>query len=119
MLEEVGRRNPDRAIFVEAAVQYIESGAPALSDADIGVAGRKVAQAIRIGKWQGNKPPRYNERKDKALVACEFMSGRDELIHTATFHKVDGIWRLRGVRETMQLLLSRVPEAAAEPDKNR
>jgi len=90
-----------------------------LSDEDIVVAGRKVAQVIKIGKWQGNKPPQYNEKKDKALVACEFIAGRDLLVHTATFHKVDGKWRLRGVRETMQALLAREPETDAKPDKSK
>jgi hypothetical protein len=73
-------------------------------------------RSINSGKWQGNKPPRYNENKDKALVACEFIAGRDLLVHTATFHKVDGKWRLRSVRETMQALLARAPEADGEPD---
>lgn len=90
-----------------------------MSDEDIVVAGRRVAQAIKIGKWQGNKPPQYNEAKDKALVACEFISERDLLFHTATFHKVNGKWRLRGVRETMQVLLAREPETDGEPDQNQ
>ena len=119
VLEEVGRKNKDRAASIEAAIKYIESVPAPLSDEDIVVAGRKVAQVIKIGKWQGNKPPQYNEKKDKALVACEFIAGRDLLVHTATFHKVDGNWRLRGVRETMQALLAREPETDAKPDKSK
>ena len=119
ILEEVGRKNKDRAGSVEAAIKYIESGPAPLSDEDIVVAGRKVAQVIKIGEWQGNKPPRYNKKEDKALVACEFIAGRDLLVHTATFHKVDGKWRLRGVRETMQALLAREPEPNGEPDKSK
>jgi hypothetical protein len=119
VLKEAGRTNKDRAASIEAAIKYIESGPAPLSDEDIVAAGRKVAQGIKIGRWQGNKPPQYNEKKDKALVACEFIAGRDLLVHTATFHKVDGKWRLRGVRETMQALLAREPETEAEPNKKK
>jgi hypothetical protein len=90
-----------------------------LSDEDIVVAGKKVAQAIKIGTWQGNKPPQFNEKKDKALVACEIIAGRDLLVHTATFHKVDGKWRLRGVRETMQARLARESETDSQPDEKK
>jgi len=116
ILEEVGRKNKDRASSIEAAIKYIESGPAPLADEDIVVAGRKVAQAIKIGKWQGNKPPQFNEIRDKALVVCEFIAGRDLLVHTATFHKVEGKWRLRGVRETMQALLAREPDTDDQPD---
>lgn len=110
VLEDVGQKNKDRAESIEAAIKYIDGGPAPLSDEDIVVAGKKVAQAITIGRWRGNKPAQYNEEKDKALVACEFIAGRDLLVHTATFHKVDGKWTVRGVRETMQALLAREPE---------
>jgi hypothetical protein len=119
VLAEVGQKNADRAASVEAAIKFIEAGPAPLSDEDIVVAGKKVAQAIKIGRWHGNKPPQYNEEKDKALVACEFIAGRDLLVHTATFHKVDGKWRLRGVRETMQALLAREPETDSQPDEKK
>lgn len=119
VLEEVGQKNAGRAASVEVAVRYIEAGPVPLSDEDIVLAGRKVAQAIKIGRWQGNKPPQYNEEGDKALVACEFIAGRDLLVHTATFHKVDGQWRLRGVRETMQALLAREPETDVQADDKK
>jgi hypothetical protein len=109
VLEEVLLKNKDRADSIEAAIKYIDDAPAPLSDEDIVVAAKKVAQAIQIGTWRGNKPPQFNEEKDKALVACEFVSGRDLLVHTATFHKVDGQWRLRGVRETRQALLARKP----------
>ena len=119
VLEEAGQKNPDRAASIEAAIKYIDSGPAPLSDVDIVIAGNKVADAIKIGKWQGNRPPQYNEEKDKALIACEFIAGRDLLVHTATFHKVDGQWRLRGVRETMQALLAPEPETDSLPDKKK
>ena len=74
-----------------------------------------MAQAIKIGDWQENKKPRFNDNGDKALIDCEFIAGRDLLIHTATFHKVGDVWKLRGVRETMQALLASPPKK--KPDE--
>lgn len=119
VLKEVGRKNTERADYIEFAIQYIESGPAPLSDEDIVVAGKKVAQALKIGKWRWNKPPQYNEEKDKALVTCEFIDGRDLLVHMATFHKVDGKWRLRGVREMKQVLLATAPETDSQPDEKK
>jgi hypothetical protein len=119
VLKEIGEKNKDRADSVEAAIKYIESAPAPLLDEDVVAAGKKVAQAIKIGKWQGNEPPQFNEKKDKALVACEFIAGRDLLIHTATFHMVDGRWRLRGVRETMQALLAREPKQTRSRAKTK
>jgi hypothetical protein len=77
-----------------------------LSDPSLTNLAERVAKVIRIGSWKGNKPPTFNSKGDKALVQCEFRADRDVLIHTATFHKVNEIWILRGVRETMQALLA-------------
>jgi hypothetical protein len=76
---------------------------------------------IQIGDWEGNTKPYYNKEGDKALIDCEFwdvfesaesdseyIDRGDQLIYTATFHKVDGVWKLRGVRETSQALVARV-----------
>jgi hypothetical protein len=119
VLKEAGQKNENRAASIEAAIKYIDAGPAPLSDDNIVVAGKKVARAIKIGRWRGNKPPQYNEEKDKALIACEFISGRDLLVHTATFHIVDGKWKLRGVRETMQALLAREPETDSDADQKK
>ncbi len=116
ILKEVEKANSDRASEVETAIRYIQSKPPSLSDEDIVAAGKRVAQAIRIGSWKENKQPQYSEKGDKALVDCEFIDGRDLLVYTATFHKVDGRWKLRGVRETMQALLAQEPESGGVPD---
>jgi hypothetical protein len=63
------------------------------------------SQALDIGEWEGNKAPRLNETGDKALVDLTFQSGQDYLVHTATFQRVDGVWVLRGVHETLQAFL--------------
>jgi len=106
ILKEVRQVNRGRAELIDQAIRYIESAPPPLSGEDLAAAGERVAQAIRIGDWKGNGAPRFNETGDKALVDCKFIAGRDLLVYTATFHKVDGRWKLRGVRETMQALLA-------------
>lgn len=113
ILDEAREKNNHRAKYIQSAIDYIDSAPAPLSDEDLEKAGKKVAQAIKIGKWQGNKPPQYNTQKDKALIACQFLFGCDWLVHTATFHKINGVWKLRGVRETMQALL------AFEPDDDK
>ena len=113
MLQEVRKKNTYREKMIAGAVEYIESRPAPLADANLVEAGKKVAQAIKIGDWEENKEPRYNEEGDMALIDCEFIAGRDQLIHTATFHKVGDVWKLRGVRETMQALLAPPPERKA------
>ena len=110
ILKRVLTKNPDRKVSILSALNYIESHPPVLADKDLVEAGKKVAQVIKIGKWQGNKNPRYNEKGDKALIDCEFIEGRDLLIDTATFHKVGDFWKLRGLRETMQAFLAQPVE---------
>ena len=62
----------------------------------------RIAKVIGIGRWAGNRSPRFNKSGDKALIDFEYDAGADWLVYTATFHKTDGLWRLRGVRETLQ-----------------
>ena len=54
-------------------------------------------------------------RGDKALIDLVFLTSEDRLIYTATFHKIDGLWRLRGVRETLQQFMMRIVEPAGPP----
>jgi hypothetical protein len=63
-----------------------------------------TAEAVKIGKLEGVGPLQYNQARDKALVDFLFITGGDDLIYTATFHKIAGVWRLRGVLETMQAM---------------
>lgn len=53
-----------------------------------------------------NSKPYFNKNKDKALIDCEYILARDRINYTATFHKIAGVWQLRGVRETWQALMS-------------
>ena len=113
VLQDVRKQNADREELIARAIQYIESKPPPLSHSNLVEAGKAVAQAIKIGNWEGNKEPRFNDEGDMALIDCEFIAGRDLLIHTATFHQVDGLWKLRGVRETLQGLLADPPKRKA------
>jgi hypothetical protein len=105
ILEEAREINKRRAISIEKAIQYIKSVPPSLSDKNLEIAGKKVARAIRIGSWIGNKRPYFNTNRDMAIIDCEFLSGNDQLIYTMTFHKQGAKWDLRGVRETGQALI--------------
>jgi hypothetical protein len=113
ILEEVGRNNEYRAKSVARALEYIQSNSPPLSGRNLEELAGRVAQVIRIGDWEGNRPPRYNQAGDKALVDLTFYSGSDSLTYTATFHKADSGWKLRGVRETFQAFAPRL--AAPKP----
>jgi hypothetical protein len=105
ILEEACERNPERAQVVATALDYIRSNPPPLSDGNLETLAGRTAEAVRIGRWEGNRPPQYNQSHDKALVDFIFVTGSDELVYTATFYWVAGVWRLRGVRETMQAML--------------
>jgi hypothetical protein len=105
ILEEVSQRNPNRPKVIALALAYIQSNPLPHSDVNLEVLAKRIAEAVKIRKLEGVGPPQYNQRHDKALVDFLFITGSDELIYTATFHAVAGIWKLRGVRETMQMML--------------
>lgn len=110
ILRAVVEKNPGRKELITEALLSIEKGPLDLADPDLEKAGKNVAQILGIGTWKGNKAPRFNREKDMALVDCEFTAGRDLLVETATFHKVGNLWKLRGVRETMQALMANPPD---------
>jgi hypothetical protein len=105
ILEEADQRNPERAELVATALDYIRSSPPPISDVNLEKLARRIAGAVRIGKWEGNGPPQYNQGHDQALVNFVFVAGQDRLIYTATFYRVGAVWKLRGVRETSQAML--------------
>jgi hypothetical protein len=104
ILEETRGRNSDRESLVSQALKYFGSKPAPLLDPKLDRLAYRVAQAVKIGHWEGNSEPRYNQAGDKALVDAVSLVGRDRLTFTATFHRVRGIWRFRGVRETLQQL---------------
>jgi len=106
VLEETHKKNAYRKNEIDKAIKYIKSNPPPLADTNLVEAGNKVARAIKFGRWDGNGKPRYNLEGDKALIDCEFRSHRCLFVHNATFHKVDGVWKFRGERQTFQALLT-------------
>ena len=105
ILEEARQHNEQRAKMIAGALEYIDSHPPALVDENLEALAERVARAIGIGDWQGNRAPRFNQAGDKALVNITFIAGSDRLTYTATFHRLEGTWKFRGARETLQELM--------------
>jgi hypothetical protein len=97
-------RNQERVPLAAGALDYIKSNPAELADSDLEALAKRVAQVLKIGTWNGNRPPRFNESGDKALIDFLFHTGMDSLRYTATFHRIDGVWVLRGTRETYQTI---------------
>jgi len=117
ILEEVRNRNADRARSCSKAIDYILSKPPALIENSLERLAKRVAEVNRIGEWQRNRNTRYNADGDKALVDIVYATSEDIFVHTATFHRIDGLWRLRGVRETLQqFFISVTVPATATPE---
>ncbi len=69
----------------------------------------RVARATKIGNWEGNGEPFFNQFGDKALVSIAFRSERDEYVYAATFRKIGGAWKLHGLREILQAVMPPIP----------
>jgi hypothetical protein len=102
ILKEAQQRNVYRAGSIARAIDYVQSRPPALKGEKLDELANRVAKGLSIGKFEGKGKARYNESGDKALIDFTYDTGEDRLIYTATFHMVDGFWRLRGIRETLQ-----------------
>jgi hypothetical protein len=115
ILEEMRGRDSDRESTLARALKYIESKPAPLLDRKLDRLAYRVAQAVKIGNWEGNSRPRYNQAGDKALVDAVFLAGRDRLTYTATFHRDHSVWRFKGVRETLQQLMPLPPPPPPKP----
>jgi hypothetical protein len=104
ILEEARNVNSRRPNSIAKALEYIHSNPPPLADEDLEALAKRVAGTIKFGNWEGNGKPLFNQGKDKALVDSWHYDGEDRLTYTATFHLVNGVWRLCGLRETFQEL---------------
>ena len=109
ILEEAQQKNPGQASRISNALDYIQSNPEPLADINLKALAERVAQVLKIGNWEGNGRPRFNEAGDKALVDFTFQTAMDRLGYTATFHRIDGIWKLRGANETYQAFAPQVP----------
>ncbi|HEV1285762.1 MAG TPA: hypothetical protein VNU44_10635 [Bryobacteraceae bacterium] len=113
ILEEAQKANASRANLIARALAYIQTNPAPLADQDLEKLAKRVAQAVTIGKWEGNGRPRYNQTRDRALVDISFRLPEDALTYTATFQHVEGVWKLRGVRETLQAFILSAPISPA------
>jgi hypothetical protein len=102
ILEDASRLNPFQAERIADVLKYLRSNPRATTGRDLEALVSRVARSLKIGTWRGNGSPRFNEAGDKAFVDLQFHTGLDSLTYTATFHKINGLWALRGVREVRQ-----------------
>ncbi len=102
ILDEVRVKNQFRVTLIARALDYIKSNPTSLSGPDLEGLAKRTAQGLQLGDWEGNHTPRFNEAGDKALIDMTFQTGDDYLVYTATFHRADSIWILRGAHETLQ-----------------
>ena len=102
ILEEARTRNPSRAALIGKAIEYAKSNPQPLADRNLVQLAERVAKIIQLGDWEGNSKPAFSEAGDRALIDFRFQTSEDSLVYTAAFQKIDGVWRFRGARETMQ-----------------
>jgi glycine/D-amino acid oxidase-like deaminating enzyme len=88
---------------------------PSLTHPNLEAAAKTIAQALNPETWQRNEVPRFNEAADKALIDLIFQTDLDRFVHTATFHKIEGLWTLRNVQRTLQAFSPRFKAAPTRP----
>jgi hypothetical protein len=109
ILEEAQQSNQARASLISRALEYVRSNPPPLTDADLKALAERVANLLKLGSWEGNGSPRFNQAGDKALVDFWFQTAEDRLVYTATFHRIEGVWTFRGALETFQAFAPAIP----------
>jgi hypothetical protein len=119
LLKEARKQNPKSAASIEWALAYIKSSPAPLAGSNLNALARRVAEVTKLGDWLGNSKPRFNEAGDKALVDFSFHSGFDGLRYTATFHRVNGLWRLRGAHETYRAFVPPAPTSRKQKQATR
>jgi len=115
ILEESSVRNEFRRLRIARAVEYIRSNPQPLTGPNLAELAKRVAEVVKFGDLEEIRPPYYDESGDKALVDFVFHSGSDRLTYTATFHLKNGVWKLRGVRETLQEFMPPLPPVQPPP----
>ena len=101
VLEEAQRKNQAQASRIAKAIDYLNSNPVPLVGPDLNALAERVAQIIGLG-WVGNGKPRFNEAADKVLIDLTYQTTMDRFRYTATFHRTDDSWKLRGVHESYQ-----------------
>jgi hypothetical protein len=106
ILREAQQRSSVRFDSTATAIDYVQSNPQALMGEELDTLADRVANAMRLGKLEEARNAHYNEAGDKVLMDWAYNTGEGRLIYTATFHKAAGLWRLRGLRETLQQFLA-------------
>jgi hypothetical protein len=88
---------------------------PSITHPNLEAAAKTIAQALNPKTWQRNEAPRFNEAADKALIDLIFQTDLDRFVHTATFHKIEGLWTLRNVQRTLQAFSPNFKAAPPKP----
>ena len=132
ILQDTYKWNRHMRELVNEAIQYLKSNPQPLTDTSLVELEKKVAKAIQMSGWTGNGIPRFNAEENKALIDFDFIVDcnfaeildmvdaessvklRDLYVYTATFHKVNGVWKLRSLRETMRASLGAADTSKTE-----
>ncbi|MEP7363724.1 MAG: hypothetical protein ABI972_10750 [Acidobacteriota bacterium] len=86
-----------RKTDLKEAIEYIESKPPAMQHRDLASLITRVAKAFQFGEPLPLEPPQFNANRTIAMAEMDFGSGcRYEYL--VTFHRVNGVWRMRGLR---------------------
>ncbi len=106
MLEQAHEANLRWGGEVDRAIAFAKIERPPFHGSSLGEVAGRVAHLVGA---ENGEMPRYDAGGDKALVDVRLTAGRDLLIYTASFSRVDGEWYLRGFREVMQGYLGPAP----------
>ncbi len=97
VLEELHPKDDDLASLIAASIRHIRSRPAPFTDRDLARLSKRVATELPCAESDGHPAPVYNEKRDKAFIATELIANRDGPPFNATFHRVGGLWKLRGV----------------------
>ncbi len=98
ILEELRPMDEALASFISEAIRYVKSRPEPLSDRNLVDLGKRVALAVKFDtEWKRNTPPEFNKSPDKALIDLDFADELQKTTHTATFQKVNELWKFRGM----------------------
>jgi len=96
ILEELHPKDDDLVSFIAVACGRIKSNPTPFTDRDLVRLGKRVAAQMPCADWDGHPAPVYNEKRDKAFIATDLGGNWEASPFNATFHRVDGHWKLTG-----------------------
>ena len=103
ILQVAKRKNPDWSV-VQDALAYVRSKPVPLEGPSLTALAKRVAPLLMKADSSRFGRPRFNESGDKALIDFTLSAPGDRSTYTATFHKANGLWVLRGVRPAVSVI---------------